>query len=421
MNILIIGSGAKEYALAKLMKNYENIDLVFVAPGNDAIAEFANCVDIKAHNTNELLEFAKANEIEMTIACSEQAIIENIADKFNDAGLMIFAPSSESARICLSKSAAKKFMYKTRIPTPKFGIFDRENMAIDYARKSPMPVVIKTDNHQAGENTIVCESFKSAKRVIEEAFNNMNKKIIIEDYVQGQEFSYYIITDGYNALPLSSVVPYKYSSNGDGGLISSGVGAYAPFYMLNHEMERKIFKEIIYPALDELGKNNNQYVGILGIDIVIDRNGKLNVLEFNSFLQEPDAQCVYSLLDENISNLMRSAVIGTLVDMYPEIKQKHQYAVSVVLNSGNYPISGKGGSVIKGLDETDEDVLVSHFNTYKNFNDQLETVGGRTLCVSAVGATLHSAADKVYENIKLIDFDSKKYRTDIAKTIVIGC
>ena len=417
MNVLIVGSGAKEYTLAKLMKSYENVDLVFVAPGNDAIKEFAACIDIKADDTDELLEFAKANEIDLTVACSEKSIEAGIADKFNEAGLMIFAPAIDAAKIAISKSAGKKFMYKTKIPTPKFGIFDRENMAVDYARKSPMPLLIKTDNHQKGENVVVCESFKTAKRVIEEAFDRQNKKLVMEDYVLGQEFSYYVITDGYNAMPLTSVVPYKYSLNGDGGLVTSGMGAYSPFYMLNHEIERRIFKEIIYPALDELGRNNNQYIGILGADIVLDRYGKLNVLEFNPFLKEPDAECVFALVNENLADLMRAAVMGTLMDMFPEVRIKQQYAVSVVLTAGNYPVSGRSGCTITGLDEIDEDIPIAHYNTIKNQSGNYETTGGRTLSITACGATLESAAQQAYENIKFIKYDCKKHRTDIGKVL----
>ncbi len=420
MRILITGSGAKEYTLAKMMKNCENIDLVFVAPGNDAISEIANCVDIKADNVDELLEFAKANEIDMTVACSEKSVINGIADKFNDAGLMIFAPSIEAARICTSKSAAKKFMYKTKIPTPKFGVFDRENMAVEYARKSRMPIVIKSDNHMHGENAVVCDSFKEAKRVIEEAFGSFQKKIVIEDFIDGQEFSYYIITDGFNALPLNSVVPYKYSLNGDGGLINSGVGAYAPYYMLDNTIERKLFKEVIYPALDELSKNGNSYVGILGVDVIIDRDGNINVLEFNSFLQEPDAQCVLGLLNENIFYLMRSAIIGTLIDLYPEIKVLPQYAASVVLNAGNYPVSSRGGELIYGLENIEDDVETAQFKTIKQADGTYKTTGGRTLVLTAVGATLSSAVEKVYENVDLISFEGKKYRTDIGKRLILG-
>ena len=299
MKVLIIGSGAKEYTIAKKISYYENTSLVFVAPGNDAIAEFANCIDIKADDVENLAEFAKANEIDLTIVASETAISSGIAERFNEAGLMVFAPSADAAKISIYKSVGKKFMYKTKVPTPKFGIFDRENMAIDYARKSQYPLLVKTDMHISGENIYVCDNFKIAKRIIENLFDSKHKKVIIEDYVSGQEFSYYVITDGYNAMPLESVVPYKGTLEGNGGSLTSGLGAYAPFYMIDRNLESRIFQEVVYPTLDELAKNGNPYVGVLGIDIILDRQGKLNVIEFNSFFKEPDAQCILELLDEN--------------------------------------------------------------------------------------------------------------------------
>lgn len=345
--------------------------------------------------------------------------MNGIADKFNEAGLMIFAPSCEAARICTSKSAAKKFMYKTKIPTPKFGVFDRENMAIEYVWKSSMPVVVKYDNHLHGISSVVCDSFNEAKRTIEQAFGEFQKKIVIEDYVDGKEFSYYIITDGFNALPLNSVVPYKYSLNGDGGAIGSGVGAYAPFYMLDTSIERRIFKEVIYPALDELAKNGNSYVGILGVDMILSRDGEINVLEFNSFLQEPDAQCVLNLLDENVFYLMRSAIIGTLVDLYPEVKTLSQYSASVVLNAGNYPVSLIGGDVIKGIDAIEDEIDIAQFKTLRLSDGTYKTIGGRTLVLTAVGATLSSAVKKVYENVELVNFEGIRYRSDIGKHLFL--
>lgn len=421
MNILIVGSGAKEYTLAKLISYYENTALVFVAPGNEAIAEFTNCIDIKSDNTEELLEFAKANEIDLTIAASEKAIENDIAQKFNDAGLTIFAPTADAARITTSKSVSKKFMYKTKIPTSKFGIFDRESMAIDYARKSKYPLVVKTDNHMHGENVYVCDNFKIAKRIIEELFDSKEKKVIIEDYVSGQEFSYYVITDGYNAMPISSSVPYKGTLEGNGGYITSGLGAYAPFYMIDRELESRIFKEIVYPALDELSKNTTPYVGILGIDIILDRSGKLNVLEFNPFFREPDAQCILDLIDENFTNVMKSAITGTLVDDYYEIRQKSGFSLSVVLSSGNYPTEGTYGSVISGLDEAEEYSEIAHFNTLKDRDGHFVTAGGRTLTVTAKASTLEQAAHRAYESVNMISFDAMKYRKDIGKTILIGC
>lgn len=421
MKILIVGSGAKEYTIAKLVSQYEETELVFVAPGNDAIADFANCIDIKADDTENLVEFAKANEIDMTIAASEKSISNGIADRFNEAGLMIFAPTQEAAKITNSKSIAKKFMYKTKIPTPKFGIFDRENMAVDYARKSKYPLVIKTDAHQHGENVFICDNFKIAKRIIEDLFDSAQKKVIIEDYIAGQEFSYYIISDGYNAMPLNSVVPYKSVLEGNGGAVTSGLGAYAPFYMIDSKLESKIFKQIVYPALDELSKSKNQYVGILGIDIILDRSGNLNVIEFNPFLKEPDAQCVLQLLNEDLTQIMNAAVVGSLVDEYREIAAKPFFATSVVLSSGNYPAEGSYGEVITGLDEIEEHCEIAYFNTTKDANGNMLTTGGRNIVLTTEASTLEKSAQKLYECVELIGFDSMKYRKDIGKTLIIGC
>ena len=421
MKILIIGSGAKEYSLAKLVSQYEETELVFVAHGNDAIAEFANCIDIKAYEVDELVEFARANEIDMTVACSETAIVNGIADKFNDAGLMIFAPSAEASRITSSKSVSKKFMYKAKIPAPRFGIFDRENMAIDYARKSRYPLVVKTDSHEHGENVYICDTFVIAKRIIRDLFDSQNKKIIIEDYIAGQEFSYYVITDGYNAMPIASVVPYKYVLEGNGGTVTSGLGAYSPFYMIDRTLESQIFKEVIYPALDELSRNGNQYVGILGVDIIQDRNGNLNVIEFNPYFKEPDSQCILEVIDSNIIDIMKSAIEGTLVDKYFEIPTRGGYVSSVVLCSGNYPISnGTYGAVINGLADAEEYAEISHFNTVKDNNGNFVTAGGRTLVVTSSASTLEQSVQKVYDAVECISFDGMKYRKDIGKTLQIG-
>ena len=424
MNILIVGSGAKEYSMAKLFSQYENVDMIYAVPGNYEMSEFAKCIDVESDDIDTLVEFAQKYDIDLTVASCENAIAQGIADKFNEAGLMIFAPTSDASRITVSKSAGKKFMYKTKIPTPKFGIFDRENMAVDYARKANYPLIIKTDTHMPGENVYICDSFKISKRIIETLFDEGQKKVVIEDFVAGQEFSYYVVTDGYNAMPVASVVPYKQVLEGNGGAVTSGLGAYSPFYMIDSELERRIFKEIIYPALDELGKNANQggqYVGLLGVDIIIGRNGQLNVIEFNSFFKEPDIQCVLPLLNVNFVDVMRAAIAGSLVDDFSEISTKDGYALSVVLTSGNYPGEGKYGSVISGLEEAQEFADIAHFNTRRNIGGDLLTGGGRTLAVTACAATLDKAMNEAYESIDYIQFDGKKYRKDIGKTLIIGC
>ena len=268
--VLIIGSGAGEYTLAKRIAELDEIATVFVASGNDAMKEFSTVVDIRENNVQELLEFALENAIDLTIASSELAIKNDIASIFQRNNQMIFAPTKESASICLSKSSGKKFMYKTRIPCPKFGIFDKPSLAIDYVKTSNMPVVIKTDEYQE-KGVFVCNAFSIAKAFIEELFESGEKKVIVENYVLGHEFSFYVITDGYHALPLGSVATYKQELEGNGGLITEGMGAITPDYKVSKQIEQRILQQIIYPTLNTLARERTPYVGILGVDLIMTR------------------------------------------------------------------------------------------------------------------------------------------------------
>ena len=191
--------------------------------------------------------------------------------------------------------------------------------------------------------------------------------------------------------------------------------------MIDSNLESKIFNQIVYPALDELSKGRNQYVGILGIDIILDRNGNLNVIEFNSFLKEPDAQCVFDLLDDDIARIMNATVVGSLVDDYREIASKPLFSTSIVLSSGSYPSEGSYGDVITGLEEAQEHCEIAYFNTIKDANGNMLTSGGRTLVLTTEASTLEKSAQKLYECVELVGFDSMKYRKDIGKTVIIGC
>jgi len=235
--VLIIGASAGEYSLAKKMAELEQVSEVFVAPGNAAMAEFATIVDIRENNVKELLEFVLENAIDLTIASSETAIKNDIAALFQQNNQMIFAPTKNSSEICTSKSAGKKFMYKNRIHCPKFWIFDKAVLALDYIKKESMPVVIKTDEHQE-KGVMVCNSFSIAKSCIEDLFEKDEKKVIIEDYVYGHEFSFYVVTDGYHALPLGSVATYKSETPDKGGIVTAGMGSFTPDYKISKQVEK---------------------------------------------------------------------------------------------------------------------------------------------------------------------------------------
>ncbi len=404
--VLIIGSSASEYTFARKLSQQQEVSEVFVAPGNDAMKESCTVIDIRENNVKELLEFVLENAIDITIASSEQAIKKDIAAIFQHNNQMIFAPVKESADMCLYKSNGKKFMYKNRIPCPKFGIFDKASLAVEYVRKSNLPVVVKTDEHQK-KGVLLCNSFSIAKLFIEELFDKGEKKVIIEDYILGHEFSFYVITDGYHALPLGCVATYKYESEGNGGLITSGMGAFAPNYKISKIVEKKIMHQIISPALNTLAKQQIPYVGILGVDLVINDMENLFALEFNSFLNAPDCQVVLPLLKENIYNLLQACVIGSFADDYDQIDISDMSAVSCV-------ISGKKkDAIIYGLDDLDENTQVAHFNTRRNKYLEYEVNGGRTLAVTRTANILSKAINDVYDEISTIKFEGMKYRRDI--------
>lgn len=412
--VLIVGASAIEYSLAHKLSLLHEVEEVFVAPGNDAMKEFATVVDIREDNVEELLEFALENDIHLTIASSEKAIKADISSIFQENNQMIFAPTYSSAYVCISKAAGKKFMYKHRMPCPRFAIFDRANLAVDYVKSCKIPVVVKTDEHQGAKGTMVCPSFSIAQAFIEELFDSGEKRVIIEDFVLGHEFSFYVITDGYHSIPLGTAATYKYSLDGNGGLVTSGLGAFVPDYKVSSQIEKKILQQIIYPTLDSLVRNQTPYVGILGVDCVITSQDQLFALEFNSFLQAPECQGVLDLLSENLYNLIHACTIGSFADDYEKIDIEDSYAVSCVLSSGK-----KEGSIIYGLDDLDEKTKVGHFNTRKNAYLEYETKGDRTLVLTRKARTLSRAIGSLYEEVSLIKFDGKKYRKDIGMHVRI--
>lgn len=409
-NIFIVGNSANAYSFAQKLSALDEVQNIFVASGNDAMNEFCTVVDIREDSAQELLEFAVENDIDFTVVTSEKAIKSDITVVFRENKQLIFAPTFESAMICLSKSAGKKFMYKNRIQCPRFAIFDRPAMAIDYAKSSPMPIVVKTDEHQGSNGTLVCNSFSIAKACIEDFFDSGERKVIIEDYVLGHEFSFYVVTDGYRAISLGSVANYKHSLEGNGGIITAGMGAFTPDYKISKQIEKRILQNMVYPTINALARSHTPYVGILGLDCILTSQEQVFAIEFNSFLQTPDCQAILAVLDENLYHLINACVTDSFADDYSTIDIADDYAISCVLSSGR-----KANSVIKGLDDLDETTQVSHFNTRKNTYSEYETSGDRTIVLTRTAKTLSRAVENLYDEISVVKFDGMKYRKDIGK------
>jgi phosphoribosylamine--glycine ligase len=404
-SILIIGHSARENALARILS--ERFE-VFVASGNDGIKEFATVVDIRENNIVELLNFALEHDIFFTICASEASIKLNIAELFNDNGLMIFAPTADSAQFTISRATAKKMFYKLRLPTPRFAVFEKKNLALDYIKNADMPVVIKTDGNKDKNSTMVCPSSNIAKSFIEDCFFGGETKVIIEDYVYGTNFSFYVITDGYKALPLGSVKDYKFSLDGDGGVLTEGMGACSPFTKLTYDHEDYIMNEIVYPVINYLSEGQKAYMGIIGFDGILTPEGDVAITECSSFLKDHDAQGVLALLDDDIFELMHACVIGSFSDEYDILNFKDDYAVSCVLSSGH-----SKNDVIQGLDEVQDDTLIGHINTKQNEYTEFETLGDRTVVITTIAKTISRATLNLYEEIDNIEFKGKYYRKDL--------
>lgn len=408
--VLIVGNSAKEHALASVFARYDFVEKVYVASGNDAISEICEKVDLRVDDVSGLLDFAMENAIDLTIATDEKAIKADISSIFQQNGQLIFAPSADSALAAVSKSFGKKLFYKQHIPTPRFGIFEKAQLAIDYANKSAFPLVIRTDESSAGADRQVCNTVQTAAVFIEDLFLSGYNKILLEDFVQGEEFVYYVITDGYHFLPLTSCANYKFLSDGNGGILTPGMGCFCPNYKLSEELQSRILKEVVTPVITNLARRETPYLGILGVEGVITPDGGYSILELKSFLSDHDCQAVVNLIDENLYMLFEACATGAFADDYEALCISDMASVSCVLSSGKL-----NGSVIEGLDLVDDDVNVNHFATKKNEFFEYSTTGGRAIVLTKTSSTLSRARELLYENIDVISFSGKKYRSDICK------
>ncbi|AOR38021.1 hypothetical protein BHV42_01895 [Candidatus Melainabacteria bacterium MEL.A1] len=405
--VLIVGNSAKEYALVKKFKNYD-CD-IFVLSGNSAISELAECVDIREENVQEILEYVLENAIDLTIVTSEVAIKNNIAELFQTNNQLIFCPTAQSAQFTLSRSAGKRFLYKLRIPTPRFGIFDKLPLAIDYLKNAPMPQVIRADENSNSADRLVCTTFAASKTFVEDLFNKDENKVVLEDYVYGHEFTIYVVTDGYSALHLATVANYKFAEDGDGGILTSGVGAYTPDYKISSDIENSVMQNVVERVLASLQRKETPYLGVLGIDCVLTTDGNFVTLDFKPFLSDHDAEAVLNLVDENLLTLFEACAVGSFADDYEKIDVSDNSSVSCVISSR------KKGEIIKGLELVESDI--THFATTKNKYFEYETVEGKTLVLTKTAKTLSRARKHLYEDVELISFSGKKCRNDICEKV----
>ena len=405
--ILVVGSSAKEYALAKYFSEDKNIETVYVAPGNPLVCEFAQCVDIRENSVSELLEFAIKNGIDLTVASSSEAIKSDITSYFRENSQLIFAPDKESASFAISRAYAKKFLYKQHIKIPKFGIFDKLSSALDYVKNERYPLLITADEDTENSVRTIATTVNFAQTCLNDIFLQDEDKAVIEEYEYGHPFTLYVITDGYQALPLTVVGDYKFLEDGDAGLFTPGSGAYVPDYKVSFDVVEKMMNSVVEVCLSAHQRKGNPYVGILGVDAVLKSDDSFVIVGFTPFFKEHHIQAVLNSLDTGLYEIFEACANGSFAHDYEDIPLKDISSVSCVLFSRN------SNSVITGLELVDDTTDITPFGITQNSYFEKLTNKGRTMVVTQTSSTISRARELLYDNVEEISFNGKKYRRDI--------
>ncbi|MCW8934093.1 MAG: phosphoribosylamine--glycine ligase [Gammaproteobacteria bacterium] len=417
MNILIIGGGGREHALAWKAAQSEAVKTVFVAPGNAGTAreDKVKNVDINAEDIDALKNFAMQNEIALTIVGPEAPLVNGIVDTFQAAALKIFGPSRSAAQLEGSKAFAKDFLARNEIPTAAYGNFTNEAEAITYIKQQGAPIVIKADGLAAGKGVILAQTEAQAIEAVEDMlsgnkFGNAGARVVIEEFLPGEEASFICMVDGKNILPLATSQDHKARDEGDTGPNTGGMGAYSPAPLVTDEIHQKVIDEIIRPTVDGMANEGHPFTGFLYAGLMI-KNNKAKVLEYNVRFGDPETQPIMMRLQSDIVELCLAAVDGKLDEHTAQWDP--QYALGVVLAAGGYPDNYNKGDVISGLDGLDTyKTKVFHAGTAIK-DEQIVTNGGRVLCACGMGNNVAEAQKAAYEIVEKIQWDKVYYRKDI--------
>ncbi|MFZ7121656.1 MAG: phosphoribosylamine--glycine ligase [Eubacteriaceae bacterium] len=414
MNILVVGSGGREHALAWKISQSPKVKKIYCAPGNAGISNLAECVDISVDDIEGLVQFAKKQAIDLTIVGPELPLVLGITNKFVENNLKVFGPDKICAQFEGSKAYTKKFLEKNNIPTARYNEYTNLEQAINEVETFGFPVVIKADGLAAGKGVIIAENIEVATKTLKEimeafVFGDAGKKVIIEEFLTGIEASVLCFVDGKTIMPMESAQDYKRIYDGDKGNNTGGMGTYSPNKIFDEEINKTIRAQILDPIINGFIEEGLDYKGVLFIGLMIENNNP-KVLEFNVRFGDPETQSVLMRMDSDIIDVFESVINGSLSEQ--NVIWSKKTAVCVVLASGGYPEAYKTGKIITGIDEV-KDSEVFHAGT-KEYNGSTLTAGGRVLGVTAIGDSIEEARNKVYEDINKIYFEGMQYRKDIS-------
>ncbi len=419
MNVLVVGRGGREHALCWKIKQSRRVRRVFCAPGNAGIARDATCVDIKETDIDALARFAAAEEIDLTVVGPELPLALGIVDRFVDEGLPIFGPTKDAARIESSKSYAKELLKKYGIPTGFFATFSDFSEAMGWVEEVKPPLVIKADGLAAGKGVVICRTLDEARETLDlilnkRVFGDAGDRVVIEEYLEGEEASFFVFTDGERVVPLATSQDHKQLLDGDRGPNTGGMGAYSPAPVVTEEMYRRILDEVMIPTVKAMREEGVPYKGVLYAGLMISGES-VKVLEFNCRLGDPEAQPLVLRLETDIVPVMEAVARGERLPRM-ELAWRRDAAVCVVMASKGYPGDYKRGVVIEGVEEADamEGVKVFHAGTAL-CNGKLVTAGGRVLGVTASKGSLRESIDLAYEAVGKIRCERLIWRTDIGR------
>mgnify|MGYP002508248123 FL=1 len=417
MKVLVVGSGGREHALVWKISQSPMVDKIYCAPGNAGIGQMAECVAIKAEDLDGLLEFAVQNEIGLTVVGPEVPLTMGIVDKFQEKGLKIFGPSGRAAEIEGSKTFAKDLMAKYGIPTAKYGAFTDAAAAKAFLAEVGLPCVVKADGLAAGKGVLICETKEEAETAVEDIlvdnkFGNAGSRVVVEEFLTGQEVSMLAFSDGKTIVPMVSSQDHKRIWDGDKGLNTGGMGAYSPAPIYTADIHEIVVPQVLEATIKAMEQEGRPFAGILYAGLMLTADGP-KVLEFNARFGDPETQAVLPRLKSDLVEIFLAIIDGRLAEM--NIEWHEEAAVCVVMASGGYPESSDKGRVITGLKEAEEaGAIVFHAGT-KETDGNIVTNGGRVLGISALGKDIAEAIENAYKGVKQITFENMQYRTDIGK------
>jgi phosphoribosylamine---glycine ligase len=415
MKILVVGSGGREHTLVWKIAQSPDVKKIYCAPGNAGISELADCVSIDATDIRGLLKFADDKHIDLTVVGPEVPLSLGIVDQFKNKGLKIFGPSQKAAEIESSKIFSKYLMEKYKIPTAKYENFDVYDKAEEYVKSISAPLVVKADGLAAGKGAIVCFTKEEAldslnKLMVQRIFGEAGAKVVIEEYLQGEEVSILAFTDGTNIQPLIPAQDHKPILDGDKGPNTGGMGAYAPAVFVDDNMFQQIQKQILEPTIKGMALEDRPYRGVLYAGLIMTKQGP-KVIEYNCRFGDPETQVILPLIKGDIVPFLTGCAEGDIKNL--KIGLSAQFAVCVVLASGGYPNEYEKGKKILGLgNDFGNEVFNFHAGT-KTLNDNCLTNGGRVLGVTALGNNIKQAINRAYSTVGKIAFDGAYYRKDI--------